>query len=75
MNSLLVIKQLENEKHVLNNNVSELEQELVDHKRKNLDWEHRFETEVSVLRNTIRQTEAKYTNMAATPPKACIYFI
>ena len=63
------IEQLEQEKRVLVNNISDLENELNDHKRKNLDWEHRFESEVSSLRNSIRQTEAKYSEVTATPPK------
>eukprot|EP00112_Aurelia_sp_Birch-Aquarium-sp1_P022068 Seg61.8 transcript_id=Seg61.8/GoldUCD/mRNA.D3Y31 product="Kinesin-like protein KIFC3" protein_id=Seg61.8/GoldUCD/D3Y31 len=66
------IEQLEQEKTVLVNNISDLENELSDHKRKNLDWEHRFESEVSSLRNSIRQTEAKYSEVTSTPPKVIV---
>ena len=50
-------------------NLSDMENELNDHKKRNLEWEHRFESEVSVLRSNIRQTEAKFQEVAATPPK------
>eukprot|EP00795_Rhopilema_esculentum_P001813 gene1813-16303_t len=63
------IEQLEKEKRVLMSNLSDMENELNDHKKRNLEWEHRFESEVSVLRSNIRQTEAKFQEVAATPPK------
>ena len=63
------IEKLEKENKLLMNNLSDMENELNNHKKKNLEWEHRFEDEVSSLRNSIRQTEAKYSQAAATPPK------
>ena len=67
------IAKLENENKVLLNNLSDMESELNDHKKKNLDWEHKFEHEVSSLKSSIRQTEAKYAQAAATPPKVGQY--
>jgi len=66
------IAKLENENKVLLNNLSDMESELNDHKKKNLDWEHKFEHEVSSLKSSIRQTEAKYAQAAATPPKTIV---
>ena len=66
------IDKLEKENRVLLNNLGDMEIELNDHKKKNLDWEHKFEHEVSSLRNSIRQTEAKYAQAAATPPKVTL---
>ena len=63
------IAKLESENKVLLNNLSDMEVELNDHKKRNLDWEHKFEHEVSSLKSSIRQTEAKYAQAAATPPK------
>lgn len=63
------VEKLEKENQLLLNNISDMENELNDHKKKNLEWEHRFEHEVSSLRNSIRQTEAKYSQAVATPPK------
>ena len=66
------VEKLEKENRILLNNLSDMESELNDHKKKNLDWEHKFEHEVSSLRNSIRQTEAKYAQAAATPPKVIL---
>ncbi len=68
------IQNLEKEKQLLLDNIKTMEDELSDHKRKNQDWEHRFESEVSSLRKSIKQTEAKYNDVTSAPPKVSIPF-